>query len=189
MTLITVEQGVVTPCSDETVLCSAIYHITWVTYNSRVSQRMIDFKVKYNEPVWFDEQTEILITKIISEIVYEKKYMIYAYNICRDHIHMLIGCNIEEISNIIRLLKGKSAQRYKEIIGIPAHEKIHLWAQKFNKWLIKSEVQLYKTAEYIINNRKKHGLQDNKGLQPLVISMMQYCDKVEFIEDYAQKLS
>ena len=151
---------------------AGIYHVTWVTHNSRISQRMIDYHIKKENPIWFDEATEVKITEIIKNIIIEKCYKVYAYNICKDHIHMLIESGKDEIRNIVRLIKGKSSQLYKEYLEIPAKEPFHLWAQKFNKWLIESEEQLKNSEEYIRNNRIKHALEENKGLQPLVLSIV-----------------
>jgi REP element-mobilizing transposase RayT len=149
-----------------------IYHVTWVTHNSRISQRMVDYHVKIGNGIWFDESAEVKITEIITDIILEKHYNIHAYNICKDHIHMLIESGENEINNTVRLIKGKSSQMYKEYLEIPAKEPFHLWAQKFNKWLIETEEQLHNTEKYILNNRDKHGLPQNKGLQPLVLRMM-----------------
>lgn len=155
--------------SNQTYYPAGIYHVTWVTHNSRVSQRMTDHQVP-QRPGWrLDEKSEIKITEIIAAIICERNYRVYAYNICQDHIHMLIRCEDNAVSNMVRLIKGKSAQLYKEYLGKPAQDPFHLWAQKFNKWLVQSDEQLRHTVEYILHNREKHGMPENKGLQPLVL--------------------
>ncbi|MHB8138492.1 MAG: transposase [Smithellaceae bacterium] len=151
---------------------AGIYHVTWVTYSSRVSQRMIDYHAEKAAAIRLDGETEIKITEIITGIVLEKHYKVYAYNICRDHVHMLIECEDNEVSNMVRQIKGKSSQLYKAHLGKMPHEPFHLWAQKFNKWLVKSDEQLLNAIEYISYNREKHGLPWNKGLQPLVPSLL-----------------
>jgi len=176
---------------------------------------MVKYSIIPGEPVLLDEQAEIFITKIISEIVLSANLhytieqgavapcvkdipcsgntpgqentpccKVYAYNICKDHVHMLIECSRIDIANTIRLLKGKSAQRYKEFLGIDAGKEFHLWAQKYNKWLIQSEDQFRNTVSYIIWNRHKHGLIENKGLQPLVLRMIQGCGNTDHIAGY-----
>jgi len=119
-----------------------------------------------------DPDAEVLITKIIAEIVIEKKYNVQVYNVCRDHIHMLLQCQQSKLSNIIRLLKGKSSQRFKEFLKIPASVKFHLWAQKFNSWLITSPRQYHNTKVYIERNREKHGYAENLVLLQIVKSMI-----------------
>jgi type I restriction-modification system DNA methylase subunit len=47
----------------------------------------------------------------------------------------------------------------------------HLWAEKFDGKEITSNEQLDNTIAYIRNNRNKHKLPENKGLQPLVQKM------------------
>jgi len=146
------------------------FHITWVTHNSRTSQRMIDHKVKKGDTFWLEDEYEVVVAETIKEIVEQDGLNVMAFNSCRDHIHLLLVCEEEEIPNIIRKLKGKSSQKLKEHLQIPKEEQFILWAQKYSTTYIESEEQLWNTVEYIRNNRKKHELHSNKGLQPLVDS-------------------
>ncbi|HEY1405909.1 MAG TPA: transposase [Spirochaetota bacterium] len=129
---------------------------------------MITYHIKRGSPVVLDEEAEIFITQIISQIVREKGYIVHAYNICRDHVHMIIECRADEIANIVRLLKGKSSQKYKGHLNIRADEKFHLWTQKYNKWMITTDIQFYNTVKYIIHNRQKHKLLRNAELESLI---------------------
>ncbi|HOV15607.1 MAG TPA: transposase, partial [Spirochaetota bacterium] len=148
-----------------------VFHITWVTHNSRISERMIEYNVKKGEPFVFTDEQEIYITEILKNIIVEEGYKILAYNICKDHIHILIACNPKELPNIIKKLKGKSSQKFKEWLKIPSEEEFHLWAQKYDEKEITDDNRFENTINYINNNRTKHQLQDNKGLQPLVTQM------------------
>jgi len=141
------------------------FHVTFVTHNSRTSQRMKDYKVKKGESFRLDDELEVFVTKTIAEIVKEDDLNVPAYNICADHVHMILVCEPEELANIVRKLKGKSAQKLKEHLEIPKEEKFHLWAQKFNRKLIEDDEALYNTWNYIIHNREKHELPENKKLQ------------------------
>lgn len=147
-----------------------VYHITWVTHNSRVSERMVEFGVKHGEPFILDDEKEGELTAYILQIVKEDNLRILAYNICRDHIHMILACEEQKRDNIIRKLKGKTTQVYKDNHGIK--DKFHLWAQKYSWTVIKDEEQILNAINYIQFNRAKHKLSDNKGLQPLVAEML-----------------
>jgi type II restriction/modification system DNA methylase subunit YeeA/REP element-mobilizing transposase RayT len=144
------------------------HHITWVTHNSRTSQRMIDHKVKKGDALWLSDEWELNITKTIGEIIKQDNLNVLAYNICGDHIHLLLVCEDEEVSNIVRKLKGKSSQKLKEYLQIPKEEQFTLWAQKYSNTYIDTEKKLNNTISYIQTNREKHKLPNNKGLQPLV---------------------
>jgi len=83
-----------------------IFHITTATHDSRTSKRMIDQKVRekrdnglrpWAQPVWLDAKGEELITKEVARIVREDNLAIIAYNICRDHMHLLLVCKEEEV--------------------------------------------------------------------------------------------
>jgi REP element-mobilizing transposase RayT len=162
---------------------SKVFHVTWVTYNSRVSERMVQYNNviinrrlnKGLQPLvssWYlNEEMEITVTEILKDIINENNYIVLAYNICGDHIHIILDCEELELSQIVKKLKGKSSQKVKEFLEIEKDTEFHLWAQKYNKKYIDNEVQLKNTIEYVNNNRFKHNLPFNKGLQPLIDKM------------------
>ncbi len=102
------------------------WHITTATHNSRYSQRMYDNHVKTGEAIWLTEQDEIIITKTIAEIVKESKFDnngiypidIVEYNICGDHMHLLLVCEEEELTKIVGKIKAVSGRRYNIEKGI-----------------------------------------------------------------------
>jgi type I restriction-modification system DNA methylase subunit/REP element-mobilizing transposase RayT len=170
-----------------------IWHVTWVTHDTRTSARMIKYKVRefkqngeghIDRPYYFDEKEAIEITRIISDIIVEDKYNCLEYNVCTDHIHMILVCDEEELPNVVRKLKGKSAQKFKEYLGLDKEETFHLWAQKFDRNSISSDAELQNKINYIRTNRAKHELPDiNKGLQPLVEKMsctLQHAFRTEY---------
>ena len=160
------------------------FHITTATHDSRTSQRMVDYKVRqlrdggtrpYAQPIWLEEEDEVLIAKTVTEIVEEDKLNVMAFNICGDHMHLLLVCEEEEVSKIVGKIKGKTSRMYKGIIkGInplvqkKGEKSIPLWTQKFGSKQILSEEQLYNTIEYIQTNRTKHELPTNKDLKPFI---------------------
>jgi REP element-mobilizing transposase RayT len=184
------------------------WHVTFVTHDTRTSARMIKYKVRerkvngemyVDRSIYLDEKDALKVTEIIAEIVLDEKINCMAYNIATDHVHMILVCEAEELLNIMRKLKGKSAQKFKEYLGLRKEETFNLWAQKFNRKLIHSEEQFQNTLEYILNNRDKHFDSDdkqgvatpcsedrerfNKGLQPLVQKMTctrQYAFRTEY---------
>lgn len=174
------EQGALAPCDlvpcdldpFTSVPCENLqpFHITWVTHNSRVSERMIQYKVKRGEPFILDESQEIEITKYIFEIAKEKNINIIAYNICRDHVHILLYCEESQLNSVVCALKSKSTYLYKKNNNIS--ESLSIWAQKYNCSYIESGDKFYACIEYIKNNRKKHNLPDNIILNDLIQNMV-----------------
>ncbi len=174
------------------------WHITTATHNSRYSQRMFDNHVKLGEAIWLDEEDERLITKTIAEIVKESKLDnngiypidIVEYNICGDHMHLLLVCEEEELTKIVGKIKGVSGRKYniEKGITIPStaasttrgHVPLSgtesgtgkkkynsLWTQKFGKSEIRDEDYLNNAIEYIRNNRVKHKLPKSKEIEKL----------------------
>jgi len=73
-----------------------IWHVTTATHNSRYSQRMFDNHIVVGEPLWFDKEDEIIITETVRDIAIEDKLNVLEYNICGDHMHILLVCEEEE---------------------------------------------------------------------------------------------
>ena len=141
-----------------------IYHVTWTTFNSRVSERMKLYKIKSNKKwIFFDDEQEYIITKLLEQIIKELDLEIFAYNICNDHIHIILISEEKELSTIIWRLKWKSTKFYKNLYNI--EDKINLWWQKFDYVIIENKIQLFLTIKYVKNNRKKHWLKSNKKLE------------------------
>ena len=158
-----------------------IWHITTATHNSRYSQRMFDYQVKMGEAVWLDDEDEIIITKTIAEIVKESKLDnngiypidILEYNICGDHMHLLLVCEEEELTKIVGKIKGQTARERNRNKGINplvrqnGEKAVSLWTQKYNKSEIRVENYLNNAIEYIRNNRVKHELPKSKEIEKI----------------------
>ncbi len=93
------------------------WHITTATHNSRYSQRMFDNHVKLGEPVWLSEKEEQIVTETIAKIVKEDKLNIFAYNICGDHVHILLVCEKEELPKIVQKIKSMTARARNIAMG------------------------------------------------------------------------
>ena len=148
------------------------YHITFAIHNSRVSERMITYKVGKGEVLNLRAEDELFITKSIGEVIRNNDIKCMAYNISRDHIHILLVCEDKELTKIVRKIKGYSSYSFREYLNIAKGEEFHLWAQKYDAKEIINDERLHNTIEYINNNRIKHKLPENKELEPLVLSFL-----------------
>ena len=92
-----------------------IYHITTALHNSRISERMIKYKVnKSNNIQLLTSKEELLITKVIAKIRVDDNLKILAYNICQDHIHLLIISEENNIENTIKKIKSLTARKLNQ---------------------------------------------------------------------------
>ncbi|MDA3893141.1 MAG: N-6 DNA methylase [Salinivirgaceae bacterium] len=156
-----------------------VWHITTATHNSRYSQRMFDNHVLVGDAEWFDKEDEIIITETVKDIAIEDKLNIVAYNICGDHMHMLLVCEEDEMTKIVGKIKSVSAKirnrqrgyTTPENSGNAATTRGHaplsssrgktqrqVWTQKFGKAEIKDDEYLANAIAYINKNREKHEL-------------------------------
>lgn len=99
------------------------WHITTATHNSRYSERMFKYHVNVGEAVYLSENDAIFITQTISDITKESKekneeIYLLAYNICSDHLHILLVCEEEEVSKIVGKIKAITAKKYNIEKGI-----------------------------------------------------------------------
>jgi type I restriction-modification system DNA methylase subunit/REP element-mobilizing transposase RayT len=101
-----------------------IYHITTAIHDSRTSARMKRYKVRekremgtnpYPNVIYFTPEDDLLITQTIAEIVQEDQLKLLAYNICADHIHLLLACELDEIPSIMQKMKSITAKKVNEI--------------------------------------------------------------------------
>lgn len=114
------------------------YHITWATYNSRVSERMIAYEnvIKYRrakknepeikEPRLLDLEEELFLSNCIKEISKQYNYRIIGFNICRDHVHIAVVCQEDDIPAIVRTIKSISSRKLNEHNGMTQTKEMNI---------------------------------------------------------------
>ncbi len=162
--------------------------VSWVTYNSRISERMKQYKVKKGKALYLDEKSEIKITELIHEIIKDNNLKCLAYAICGDHVRIVLVCSEDELPGMVQKIKSISARKYniwtgatlpkrneqgsmlpcpegtKEVNTVTRKKALrgttqnHLWAQKYNVSFIDTEKKLLTTINYVMTTRLKHGL-------------------------------
>jgi len=93
------------------------WHITTATHNSRYSHRMFENHVQVGEPVWLSEKEEVIVAETIAKIVIDNKLNVMAYNICGDHMHIVLACEEEELPSIMQKIKSMSARACNIAMG------------------------------------------------------------------------
>jgi type I restriction-modification system DNA methylase subunit len=189
-----------------------IYHITTAIHDSRTSARMEKYQVRerremgtnpYPNVVYFTADDDLLITQTIAKIVTEDNLQLLAYNICADHIHLLLACEIEEIAAIMQKVKGRTSydmnkgsnkwgNKVSDKVGNKgfkplAEEKANkpLWQQKYSAPKeVATEEQLQNTIRYIQKNRAKHELPEHSKILKLIIENMCCTVKTALETDY-----
>ena len=181
------------------------WHITTAIHDSRTSQRMIDYKVREKRAMgtmpepqihYLTDDDEMVIAETVALLTKELHLNILAFNVCKDHIHIVLVCDEEELDEIVRKLKGRTAREVNKSrenrdtdttmgstmglspLPLPLSstlpvKSIPLWTQKFGCKEILDEAQLENTINYVKNNRNKHNLppNNNKGFKPHVDSI------------------
>jgi REP element-mobilizing transposase RayT len=169
------------------------FHITASLHDSRTSKRMIEFSARQRrfggqkpKPVVFPikKEEEELIAQTVEDLVNEFELSIPAFNLCWDHMHLVLYCTAEEVPVIMHKIKGRSARECNKLRlstekfrskGINPRGRTVLkdkstpfWSQKYHCKPITSELYLKNTINYIENNKIKHGLPENKELEKII---------------------
>jgi REP element-mobilizing transposase RayT len=190
------------------------FHITTSIHDSRTSERMIKYQARerrFNgtkpDPEVFPmtKEEEELIATTVAEIVKEDKLNIAAFNLCWDHMHILLVCEEEEVPKIMQKIKAKTGRavnifRGKTIVAdfctkgagsldgcghtTPRGEKQNsFWTQKFGCKPITTDEQFWNTYNYIENNKVKHDLPKNPKLEKIILGFVKTyedCFKPEY---------
>jgi hypothetical protein len=95
------------------------FHVTTAIHDSRTSPRMVKYKVRQMrfhgkkpeaEVFPMTEPQEELIAHTVAKITEKEGLKIAAFNLCRDHMHLLLLCSREEVPGIMRRIKGRTAR-------------------------------------------------------------------------------
>jgi type I restriction-modification system DNA methylase subunit/REP element-mobilizing transposase RayT/predicted type IV restriction endonuclease len=152
-----------------------LWFVTFVTHNSRISERMVTLGIKTDSPLVFASDDQILIAEQILEACQKYQIAVVACNVLPDHVHMIIAAETEdELNESVRKIKGYSSYAFQKERRWESGQ--HVWAQKFHGELIPDEKALAQIIEYVLNNHLKHtetwgdSLLEtwDKGLKPLV---------------------
>jgi REP element-mobilizing transposase RayT len=148
---------------------------------------------------YFTDEDEFIITQTIAKIVKDDNLNVLAYNICADHIHLLLVCEDEKITRIVQKIKSITSKnctqtrehapqdKTREHAPLPntkEHAPLPLWTQKFGCKEVVTQEHLFTAIDYIKHNRDKHNLPPHsKELQLLVGNFV--CDYEQaFREEY-----
>ncbi|MBK9013850.1 MAG: N-6 DNA methylase [Saprospiraceae bacterium] len=93
------------------------FHVVLTTHNSRTSQRMIQYRVEKGPALWLIPEHELLITRLIGEVIQDYGFRCMEYMVCADHIHMVLVCEPEELTDVVRTIKSISARKFNLATG------------------------------------------------------------------------
>ena len=82
------------------------YHVTWATFNSRP----VGF-TNYGSPIILNDETRNQLAEYLDEKIGIEHYRVIAINVLKDHVHCIVVCKEEDLSEIVRNLKGFSSYK------------------------------------------------------------------------------
>ncbi len=131
--------------------------VTWATYNSRVSESMVEFNppefTKDVEPIVFGYQSQLVVARLVVEAIEKHDLSVHTFNVLPDHVHMLVKVSSdEELAEKIGSIKGYIANQIRK----KSNTTSKIWASKFHRQWIKDNGDLEKIVRYIKLNHIKH---------------------------------
>ncbi len=150
------------------------WFVTFVTYASRIQFEHEYIAEKHHlSGIKLSLDEEITLTEIFLKVVEKNKLQIRAFNICSDHIHLILKCSKGNLSEQIRIIKGSTSYLFRQSSTngkIKTSKKF--WARKFDSHLICSDSDLKRIMSYIQTNRAKHHLLKSLELEELIYCML-----------------
>jgi len=129
-------------------------------------------------------EEEIALTHIFGKIIQESSFRCIAYNICVDHVHLILVCSPEKLTAQVQKIKSVSSKEFHRLNIPMGHDPLkhkgHLWSQKFYRatldvWelntvtnrpgFIYRDSYLQNAITYIRTNRYKHELTISEELE------------------------
>ncbi|MCJ7529687.1 MAG: transposase [Anaerolineales bacterium] len=154
-----------------------LWFVTFVTHNSRISERMVTHGVQTGEPLIFSAEDQVLIAEKIFETCRREQIAIVTANILLNHVHLVVAAEDEPtLEEHIRKIKGAISYIFQRARGWEKGSGQHVWAQKFNRVPITDQAALENIVAYVTDNHIKHVdrwgerliATWNKGFKPLV---------------------
>lgn len=134
----------------------AIMLVTWCTFGSRYSNKISRLNL-INATARLLSQNEVILLKdILQSIFILKSYEVFEFTVLEDHVHMIIKCNYKLLSQIMQCIKGISAFRLNQLTTNGNNEYRHLWAAKYHKRILSSELEVLRAMNYVRNNVEIH---------------------------------
>ena len=137
--------------------------ITWVTHNSRYSERMKKYKVEKKEWIFFDTKDRIFIYELISEKLEKEWIKNFSLNILSDHVHLVLIYEENNLSKLIKNIKGSTSFYYSKAKKLTKKwEWIQnkIWAKWFSKTYLDTEEYIEKVIRYTLENHNKHKIEN-----------------------------
>lgn len=139
-----------------------LYLVTFVTHNSRISDRMITYCdpnfIKGLTPFLLLDDDYLKMIDLVANAITKYNISTIAFTVIPDHAHLLIDVkNEKDLNEQIRKLKGFTSYQFQRHKQWSKREN-HVWAQKFHRIKVPSEPNnVARVVNYITNNTNKHG--------------------------------
>jgi REP element-mobilizing transposase RayT len=111
------------------------------------------------QAIFIDPESAQVVLDALQFIRRQRAYLL-AYALMPDHLHLLVVPRAPfSLSSVMQTIKGYSSRRLNQMRGTGRA----IWQQSYYDRIIRDEVQLVTTAEYIEHNPVAAGVVENAG--------------------------
>lgn len=93
------------------------YHLVFTTHNSRTSERMKKLNIVPGKPAHLNLEQEIKLAEIFGKIIKDYNLEVLAWNACKDHVHLILVCTEDELTDQVRIMKSISSKELNRWIS------------------------------------------------------------------------
>ncbi len=139
------------------------FFITWVTHNSRYSERMKLYKVEKQEWFFLDFDDRVLMYDLIFQKLLKKWKKNFTLNVLSDHVHMVILYEEEKLSKFIWKIKWGVSFEFSRVKRYSEQwfwKWNRIWAKWFSKTFLNTDEHYEKAIDYTLENHKKHKIEN-----------------------------
>ena len=138
------------------------FFITWVTHNSRYSERIKLYKIEKKEWFFLDFENRKIMYNLIFKKLEEKGKKNFTLNVLSDHIHLVLLYDEEKLSKFVWEIKWAVSfefSRLKQFSEKWLWKWNKVWAKWFSKTFINTDEYYEKAIQYTLENHKKHEIE------------------------------
>ena len=119
---------------------SGMYHVT----TRGVAQR----------DIFLDDDDRHRFVRMLQRVARRSNWRCPAYTLMTNHYHVIIDCELENLSTGMAALNGSYAHQFNE-----KYTRVgHLFQGRFEAWVVRDDEHLANASEYVWNNPVRAGL-------------------------------
>jgi len=120
---------------------------------------MVRYGVRTGEPFILSDDDRAFIAERLNMKIAEEGVRVLALNVLRDHVHVVLACAEDDLTEIVRKLKGFTSLELGRQLKLSVEDggrQHRVWAHGFSHTFLDSDEHFAHAVEYTMSNHFKH---------------------------------